>query len=330
MREHPLISVIVPVYNVEKYLPKCVDSILAQTYDNLEIILVEDGTKDNSGAICDEYARKDSRIRVIHKENGGLSSARNAGMDIARGEYFGFVDSDDWIEPEMYETLLNLADKYDADMVCGSRYDVEAATGVRTLGLHHEKEECLSSMEMLGRVFTWNGCDSAAWDKLYHRSLFSQIRYPFGKICEDLPTTYRIGLDAGRVGMIAKPVYNYFHRAGSITTASMSDARLHVLEHTEFILKDIAQRCPQLLPYARSFRLRQAMMLLQRIEIGNETDRSKYLPVAAELKKELRRDLGTVLSDGRITARKKAELLMMLLGVYRPLRKLFYKVSGRQ
>ena len=121
MSTNPLISVIVPVYNVEKYLGKCVDSILAQTYENLEIILVEDGTKDNSGAICDAYAAKDSRIRVIHKENGGLSSARNAGMDIARGEYFGFVDSDDWIEPKMYETLLNLAEKYHADLVCGSR-----------------------------------------------------------------------------------------------------------------------------------------------------------------------------------------------------------------
>ena len=112
----PLISVIVPVYNVEQYLPKCIDSILAQTYENLEIILVEDGTKDSSGVICDEYAAKDARIRVIHKENGGLSSARNAGMEIARGEYFGFVDSDDWIEPEMYENLMALAQKYDADV----------------------------------------------------------------------------------------------------------------------------------------------------------------------------------------------------------------------
>ena len=160
----PLISVIVPVYNVEKYLGKCVDSILAQTYENLEIILVEDGTRDGCGAICDAYAAKDPRVRVIHKENGGLSSARNAGMDIARGEYFGFVDSDDWIEPETYETLLNLAEKYNADLVSGSRYDVAEPTGERTLGLHHEKEECISAMEMLGRVFVWDGCDSAAWD----------------------------------------------------------------------------------------------------------------------------------------------------------------------
>lgn len=329
MTTGPMISVIVPIYKVEALLPRCVASLRGQTYENLEIILVDDGSPDNCGPMCDAFAEEDPRIKVIHKPNGGLSDARNAGIEIASGEYLGFVDSDDWIEPDMYAALMEMALREGLKLVCGGRYDAYGDTD-RKVGLCPDRTEVISGEELARRIFVWDGIDSAAWDKLYHRSLFSQIRYPFGKICEDLPTTYRIGLDAGRVGMIARPVYNYFHRAGSITTASMSDARLHVLEHTEFILKDIAQRCPQLLPYARSFRLRQGMMLLQRIEIGNETDRSKYLPVAAELKKELRRDLGTVLSDGRITARKKAELLMMLLGVYRPLRKLFYKVIGRQ
>ena len=103
MNQNPRISVIVPVYNVEQYLPRCVESILAQTYENLEILLVDDGAKDGSGAICDAYARQDERVKVIHKENGGLSSARNAGIDASTGEYLSFVDSDDWIEPDMYE-----------------------------------------------------------------------------------------------------------------------------------------------------------------------------------------------------------------------------------
>ena len=106
---NPLISVIVPVYKVEEYLARCVDSILGQTYRNLEILLVDDGSPDRCGVMCDEYASRDSRIRVIHKENGGLSSARNAAIDVARGEYIGFVDSDDWIEPETYEALLDMA-----------------------------------------------------------------------------------------------------------------------------------------------------------------------------------------------------------------------------
>ena len=116
MNNNPKISVIVPVYKVEKYLDKCVESIVNQTYKNLEIILVDDGSPDNCPAMCDEWAEKDERIRVIHKENGGLADARNAGMDIATGDYIGFVDSDDWIEPNMYEVLLKNALKYDADI----------------------------------------------------------------------------------------------------------------------------------------------------------------------------------------------------------------------
>ena len=139
-----LISVIVPVYNVEAYLPRCVDSILAQTYKNLEIILVDDGTKDRGGVICDEYAAKDPRVKVIHKENGGLSSARNAGIDVARGEYLAFVDSDDYLEPEAMEVLLNAAVSNNVRLTCAGRYDVDSVTGRRTRGLCPPKTECIS------------------------------------------------------------------------------------------------------------------------------------------------------------------------------------------
>ena len=139
MEQSPCVSVIVPVYKVAAYLPRCVDSILAQTWRNLEIILVDDGSPDECGSICDVYAEKDPRIRVIHKENGGLSSARNAGLDTASGEYIGFVDSDDWIEPEMYARMLALMEKYDAKMVCAGRYDVDGRTGERSVGLCPER-----------------------------------------------------------------------------------------------------------------------------------------------------------------------------------------------
>ena len=183
MNQSPRISVIVPVYNVEQYLPRCVESILAQTYENLEILLVDDGTKDNCGAICDAYARQDERVKVIHKENGGLSSARNAGIDVSTGEYFSFVDSDDWIEPDMYEKMMALTEKYGVRLVCAGRWDVSSETGEKTPGLCPPKEEVISGEALVRRIFHWENIDSAAWDKLYHKSLFLFFCYPLGVIC---------------------------------------------------------------------------------------------------------------------------------------------------
>ena len=156
MKQDILISVIVPVYNVEQYLPKCVDAILAQTYGNLEVILVDDGTPDGSGRICDEYAARDNRVQVIHKENGGLSSARNAGIDIARGEYLGFVDSDDCIAPDMYEKMLSLALEADTKLVCAGRFDVDGATGEVTKGLCPPTREVITGQELVRRIFRWD------------------------------------------------------------------------------------------------------------------------------------------------------------------------------
>ena len=135
MDKKPLISVIVPVYKVEAYLGRCVESLLSQTYGNLEIILVDDGSPDNCGQICDTYAARDTRIRVIHKENGGLSSARNAGIDVARGEYLGFVDSDDWVDVHTYEWLLNMALEENVKLVCAGRYDYYSWSGEKRVGL---------------------------------------------------------------------------------------------------------------------------------------------------------------------------------------------------
>ena len=220
MDKKPLISVIVPVYKVEAYLGRCVESLLSQTYENLEIILVDDGSPDNCGQICDTYAARDTRIRVIHKENGGLSSARNAGIDVARGEYLGFVDSDDWVDVHTYEWLLNMALEENVKLVCAGRYDYYSWSGEKRVGLCPPKQEVIDGEELVKRIFLWDNVDSAAWDKLYHRSLFREIRYPLGVVSEDLPVTYRIALDAGRVGMLDRPVYYYFHREGSITTAA--------------------------------------------------------------------------------------------------------------
>lgn len=326
MNQEPLISVIVPVYKVQEYLNRCVDSILGQTYRNLEIILVDDGSPDDCGAICEEYATKDSRVRVIHKENGGLSSARNAGIDIARGEYLGFVDSDDWIEPEMYETMLALAQKYDVKLVCAGRYDVSSKTGEKTVGLCPAKEEMISGEELVRRIFLWDNIDSAAWDKLYHRSLFREIRYPIGKVCEDVPTTYRIALDAGHAAMCGKPLYNYFHRPGSITTAAISEKTFHFQEHTEKIYADIRARFPKLSKEARYLRVRALAYTVLSVELADAQSGKQFAEKCRVLRRELRKHLWFLVSAPFFGKRERLTDILLALNLYRLLRPVYQKM----
>lgn len=326
MEANTLISVIVPVYNVEKLLPKCLDSILAQTHENLEIILVDDGTKDRGGILCDEYAAKDSRIRVIHKENGGLSSARNAGLDVARGEYIGFVDSDDWIEPEMYETMLALAKKHDVKMVCAGRYDVSERTGEKRKGLCPEREEVVSGEELAGRIFLWQGLDSAAWDKLYHRSLWQTRRYPLGRVNEDIPVTYRVALEAGQVALCPHSFYNYFHRAGSITTAkTVSDKTFHFPEHAAQVYDHICREYPALKPQAAYLRVRSLAHILLVLDLADAETRKKYADRAKQARKELKAFTGFILKCKRFGKKEAVTDILLMLNLYRAVRPVFHR-----
>ena len=324
MEQEILISVIVPVYNVEAYLPRCVDSILAQTYRNLEIILVDDGTKDHSDRICDEYAARDPRVKVIHKENGGLSSARNAGIDIAGGEYLAFVDSDDWIEPETYAHMLKAAQQYGVKLVCAGRYDIKSKTGEKKRGLCPPREEVISGTELVRRIFLWDNVDSAAWDKLYHRSLFREIRYPVGKICEDVPTTYRIALDAGQAAMCDRPLYNYFHRPGSITTASVSEKTFHFSEHTAAIYPYIREHSPELEPEARYLRVRSLVYNVQSIELAGEEAKQKFSDQYRSAQKALREQIPFLLTSPFFSLKQRMENVMMALGLYGSFRKIYH------
>ncbi len=324
MQKEPLISIIVPVYKVEQYLAKCVDSILAQTYRNLEIFLVDDGSPDNCGAICDAYGQKDSRIRVIHKENGGLSSARNTALEVAQGEYFGFVDSDDWIEPEMYETLLAGIRKYDAKMAYGGRYDVDGRTGEKTRGLCAQKDECITGMEMLGRVFIWDNCDSAAWDKLYHRSLFEEIRYPQGLNSEDVAIFYKLMERTDKVAMCSKPLYNYLHRENSITTAKISDKTFHFLHHTNTIYPYIQKYHPELTDRARYFHICALAYTVLTIDLAEEENRNRYLSRGNLCRKELRSHMRFLLRGGYFGKQQRLTNILLALGIYRPMRKLYH------
>ena len=184
----PLITVIVPVYNVENYIVKCIESIIGQTYKNLEVFLVDDGSTDGSGRICDEYAAKDDRIHVIHKENGGQSSARNLALSKAKGDLFGFVDSDDWIEPDMYEKLMAGFELPDVDIVmCG--YYIEEYSEKKILRKNPEK--IYSNREALEALVRIKIC-SNLWNKLYKRELFDGIAFPEGRFYEDTVVMHRL------------------------------------------------------------------------------------------------------------------------------------------
>lgn len=327
MEQDILISVIVPVYNAEQYLARCVDSIVNQTYANLEIILVDDGAKDSSGAICEEYAGKDSRIRVVHKENGGLSSARNAGIDIAAGEYFGFVDSDDWIEPETYETMLTLAVKHDAQMVCAGRYDVDAETMEKTVGLCPRHEEVISGIEMLGRVFVWDNCDSSSCDKLFHRSLYDGLRYPLGVVSEDVALFPYTAERAERVAMCDRPLYNYCHRGGSITTSTVSDKSFHFGEHTAKIYDYICRNHPQIQEQAHRLRVSGLLTSLLSCELAESSNRRKFKVQCRRCRAELRRHLPFIMKHPAYGKKDRLTSLLLAVGLYRFLRPIYHAVK---
>ncbi len=235
----PLISVIIPIYDVEKYLRRAVDSVLTQTYENLEIILVDDGSPDGCPAICDEYASKDARIRVIHKQNGGLSDARNAGLDIARGEYITFLDSDDYWAPFFLEVLYEELQKTDADVALCT-YEVTEALDIQDgpdfagkwQTYREGRTECFvyGRKELLMNQYDAHHEDATyfivAWNKLYKASLWKEIRFPKGKIHEDEATTYRIFDKASKGVYVKLPMYAYFSMPDSITRARFQLKRL--------------------------------------------------------------------------------------------------------
>lgn len=229
-----LISIIVPVYKVEKYLEKCVKSILKQTYTNLEIILVDDGSPDKCGQLCDELAKEDDRIKVYHKENGGLSDARNYGVERANGEYIGFVDSDDYIHESMYEKLYEAIKKSGTLIVeCGLTRVYK-----NTLRPHYEGEDYFLILDKQGYLKEYlenRRLYGSAWCKLIHRDLAKKIKFPIGKIYEDAFYTLELLNNVDKYTLISGNYYYYYIRENSITTRPFSSKDMDYIEIMEKI-----------------------------------------------------------------------------------------------
>lgn len=212
MNQCPEISIIVPVYNMEKYLPQCVESIIAQTFTDWELLLVDDGSKDSCGVMCDEWAKRDERIKVIHKENSGQADSRNMALKIAKGRYIGFADSDDWAEPKMYETMYSMAKQYDADIViCG--YSDEYINRTKVYN-DDGKIVVYSRNEALERLIYDNEIRSYLWDKLFKREMLTD-EMPKGMIFEDYAIMPRWFANASKIVSVHEPLYHYRQRCGS-------------------------------------------------------------------------------------------------------------------
>lgn len=247
-------SIIIPVYNVAAYLPAAIESVLGQTFEDFELILVDDGATDGSGALCDGFARADSRVRAIHQENAGVSAARNTGLEAARGDYIGWVDSDDLIERDMLSRMITLAEEHGADIVqcehdrSGSLNDAE-----RT-----ETVEIMDGPAFVRRIFTKQGGrytnQVALWSKLYRKELFDGIRFPEGRVYEDEQQTYKVCLRAEKIVETPDVLYHYVRREDSIITGEtpkkMLDKQQALLDRLHYLpekLPDTRENC------ARSF-----------------------------------------------------------------------------
>lgn len=225
------ISVIVPVYNVAQYLPKCMESIRNQTYENLEVILIDDGATDESGAMCDQFKKEDPRIVVFHKENGGLSDARNYGIARATGTYITCIDSDDYVEKDYVEYMYRLLKKYDTRMaICQHMVHYDNGSVKRHGGSGDEK---MSGVKVVERMLYHDVIDTSAWAKLYHRDLFRDVQYPFGKLFEDIGTTYALMLQCDLIAVGYEPKYHYIYHANSIVNSAFIPKKLDLLEMTD-------------------------------------------------------------------------------------------------
>ena len=282
---NPLISLVIPIYNVEKYLDKCMDSVLAQTYDNFEVILVDDGSTDNSGKMCDEYAKRDSRVTVYHKPNGGLSDARNFGVEHCNADLVSFVDSDDYVTEDYLEYLWYLMDKYSADLSVGQFIRVsEKQTDIK-LRYEGDADFCLDTEDALKRLCIGNGISTVACGKLYKKGYVINNKFPFGKYYEDIATTYKLVGNSKIVAVGNEKIYYYLQRDMSILHSTINDKHMFGLIAAEEMCNYISNRFPNLIAISHVRCCTTALDIIIRSFYSKDSDKKYYCEAAAYLKK---------------------------------------------
>ncbi len=306
------VSIIVPIFNIESYLPRCIDSLITQTLKDIEIILVGDGSTDSCGSICDEYADRDDRILVIHKENGGLSDARNAGIDVAQGDFIGFVDGDDAVMPEMFEALYCACTENKTRMsACDRSY--RAREEVPELSASMKLCRTLTSEEFFSEVLRHGDTMSmGVWNKLYERHLFDDIRFPVGKMHEDNATLYRLVFQTDWVAYIPVQYYLYTKRPGSITLLPYGSRDYDRYEADHDLYSYLVSQHPALLSLATEYLCFSNLSIARNMVLSHVRDRTMY----RKIQKENRRLLPVVEEGNSLSWKEKLELQVMSIGCF--------------
>ena len=284
----PEISVIVPVYKAEQYLERCVKSILEQTYQNFELILVDDGSPDGSPILCDKWAEKDSRVHVIHKENGGASSARNAGLKIAKGNWIAFADSDDWLDRTALKTLYDLANQYNVPMAIGGMRVVQEYTDAQTVA--KQETVVLSRADLMSRFFRLNGEPDthSVCATLIRRDILEAYYFIEGKMNEDVEACYYLARKCEGAVYTNKPVYFYFKNVEGVTNSGFSKKKLDLLDVWDIVQKQVEQFTPEY-SYACEMNCKRARFTLLTQMSLNGYDH--HDPFMVETKRKLKREV---------------------------------------
>lgn len=315
--KNPVLSIIVPVYNEEKYLKRCIDSILNQKFSNYELILINDGSTDGSGDICDEYQLADNRVRVIHKENGGLSSARNYGLQIAVGKYIGFVDSDDWITADMYSFLIETAIDSEADIVASSYILTKGEERFR-------KEEqsiiCLEGRDKI-KFYLESGMkyrvsDYPVWNKVYKKKLFEELQFPEGQLYEDAVINYRLIKKSNKFVKSNKTTYFYFQDNDSITRNGFKEEDYDILlVGKQLVELAVEEEDEELLRLAQTKEARAYFSMLSKIAVyGFQDDVENRKKIIEDLTNNLRKNYKLLLKS-RMPINRKIIMTFLYINI---------------
>ncbi len=318
-----LISVIIPAYMVEDYIGKCLDSVTRQTYQNIEIIVIDDGSPDRSGKIADEYAERDERIRVFHKENGGLSDARNFGIGKARGTYVTCVDSDDFIDSDYVGYLYRTLKQYSAEISFCRHRVIFPSGGIEDHG--QNGSSLIPAKECIERIMYDDGINTSAWAKLYKKTLFTSAEYPKGMLFEDIGTTYKLILRAGTAAVGYESKYNYILRGNSIVYGNFTPEKLDLLTMTDRMAADVLKEFPDLENAVIRRQVYARFSTLNRM-----LDESGYKAEKAELIAFIKNHQKRVLEDPKAPKRDKLAIILLDIGypLYRSVWKAYLKRRG--